>query len=132
MDYQFQCEDPFGLVISGPCGPWGEWSQCNIKKGGASRDTVMQAREDGRPVLKSICRAVLHRLARCRHVFLEAPLGSIAILQPEMQPIKALIDAGKLHFVRADGCALGYADAVSGLPHYKPMGFITSMAVGVE
>jgi hypothetical protein len=72
MDYQFQSEDPYCVVISGPCGPWGEWSRCNLKKGGAARDTVMEARALGRPVLNSICRAVLHRLARCRHVFLEA------------------------------------------------------------
>ena len=37
-----------------------------------------------------------------------------------------------LFFVRANGCALGYVNKESGLPHKKPMGFITDMEAAVD
>jgi hypothetical protein len=49
-----------------------------------------------------------------------------------MKPVKDMILNGTLFFIRADGCMLGYCDADTGNPNYKPMGFITSMPVAVD
>ena len=40
---------------------------------------------------------------------------------------KELLSEGKLYYMRCHGCSLGYKDADSGLPNYKPVGILSSM-----
>jgi len=108
MDLQFQSEDPYCTIVTHPCGPWGNWSRAALGKGGAAAATILEAREHDRPILKLVSRAVEHRVGNSRRVFLEHPLGSEAINQPEMKPVKDMILNGTLFFIRADGCMLGY------------------------
>ena len=54
-------------------------------------------------------------------------MGSLAMKQPEMQPLRDLKDEGLLYLVRVWGCQLGYDDEEAGLPFAKPMEFWTTM-----
>ncbi len=123
-----QCleEDPYFTVVTFPCGPSGNWSRINPAKGGQARHTVEQASEIHRAVLKAANRASVDRVQRNRHVLVEQPRGTEAFGQPEMRETKGLIDKGILMEATPDGCALGYHDAESGLPHIKPMLFYTT------
>ena len=127
VQMELQTEDPYCTVLSHPCGPWSKWSVINISKGGAARDTVLQARENSRGLLKQVNRIVTGRVAAGRHVLLEHPADSLSWSQPEMAGIAKLLQEEKLYYIRCDGCALGYHDHDSGLPHKKPVGIITSM-----
>ena len=44
-----QAEDPYCLISTFPCGPWGAWSRANLAAGGAARETVLQRRAEARP-----------------------------------------------------------------------------------
>lgn len=92
-------------------------------------ETVRKAREEESGTLPAIMTTVLDRVARKRHVLIEQSLGSQVYDEPEMNPIRDLIDEGILFDIRSDGCALGYCDAESGLPNYKPKRFLTSSVV---
>ena len=54
-------------------------------------------------------------------------MGSLAMKQPEMQPLIDLKDEGLLYVVRVYGCQLGYFDEETNLPFAKPMEFWTTM-----
>ena len=127
VNHQMQVEDPYVTVITNPCGPWGAFSRWNISQGGAAKATVLECREQGRPTLRFVNKLVKDRIAMKRHVFLEHPWGSCELDEPEMADVRRLIDKGDLTVVRSDGCRLGYHDSESGLPHMKPMMFITDM-----
>ena len=77
-------------------------------------------------------RAVKHRLGRGAHVLIENPWGSEYLGQEEIKSTRSLIENGKLTVIRADGCALGYRDYDSHLPHYKPMMFVTDMGAAIH
>ena len=78
VQMELQNEDPYCTVLSHPCGPWSKWSVINISKGGAARDTVLQARENSRGLLKQVNRIVTGRVAAGRHVLLEHPADSLS------------------------------------------------------
>ena len=67
------------------------WSVINISKGGAARDTVLQARENSRGLLKQVNRIVTGRVAAGRHVLLEHPADSLSWSQPEMAGLEKLL-----------------------------------------
>eukprot|EP00435_Cladocopium_sp_Y103_P058473 s1160_g20.t1 len=127
LHHDFQQEDPFCTVLTQPCGPWGNWSRFNISKGGSASVTVLQLREDGRPLLKLVNKTIKDRLRANRHVFMEQPLGSQVLDEPEMSDVRQMVEDGTLLFIVVDGCMVGYKDAVTGLPHKKPSFYITSM-----
>ena len=120
-------EDPYVLVITHPCGPWGNWSRFNLAKGGASAETVNLLREENRPVLALVNKVVKDRVKAQRHVFLEQPLGSKSLEEPEMSDVKQMVEEEKLIFLRVDGCMVGYMDAESKKPHNKPSYYLTTM-----
>ena len=127
VNHDMQIEDPYVTVVTHPCGPWGNWSQCNVSRGGAAADTVLQLREEHRPILKLVNRVVVDRVRAKRHIFIEQPYGASSIEEPEMKDVRALIEDGQLVMLKADGCCVGYKDRESGLPHLKPSVYITSM-----
>lgn len=120
-------EDPYVTVITHPCGPWGSWSRFNIAKGGRSADTVLQLREESRPILRTTNKTIKDRVKAKRHVFVEQPFGSESLDEPEMSDVKKMVDDGTLLFIKVDGCMVGYVDAESGLPHKKPSYYLTTM-----
>ena len=122
MNQDLLKEDPFCLVITQPCGPWGNWSRFNLAKGGAAAQ-----RTEGRKILKMVNKTVVDRLKMKRHVFLEQPRGSQWLDEPEMADVKALIDSGDLLMFEVDGCCVGYIDFETGLPNLKPSIYVTSM-----
>eukprot|EP00434_Breviolum_minutum_P038574 symbB.v1.2.034224.t1/scaffold4384.1/size41667/2 len=122
-----QAEDPYCVVITHPCGPWGNWSRFNLAKGGQAAETILGLREDNRPVLKTVNKLVRDRVRGRRHVFLEQPLGSKSLEEPEMADVKKLIEDGELLFIVVDGCMVGYKDAESKKPYYKPSYYVTTM-----
>ena len=122
-----QAEDPYCVVITHPCGPWGNWSRFNIAKGGQVAETILELRDDNRPVLKTVNKLVRDRVRQKRHIFLEQPLGSQSIHEPEMADVKKLIEEGELIYLVVDGCMVGYKDAESKKPYNKPSYYITSM-----
>ena len=67
-------EDPYVSMYTQPCAPWGSWSRSDIAKDGKSAETVLEKREQHRPILKGVNDSVVDRMARGRHVFLEEPL----------------------------------------------------------
>ena len=127
LHQDFQQEDPFCTVLTQPCGPWGNWSRFNISKGGSASVTVLQLREDGRPLLKVVNKTIKDRLRANRHIFMEQPLGSQVLDEPEMADVRKLVEDGTLLFIVVDGCMVGYKDSVTGLPNKKPSFYITSM-----
>lgn len=122
-----QAEDPYCVVITHPCGPWGNWSRFNLAKGGQAAETILGLREDNRPVLKTVNKLVRDRVRGRRRVFLEQPLGSKSLEEPEMADVKKLIEDGELLFIVVDGCMVGYKDAESKKPYYKPSYYVTTM-----
>ena len=127
MNQDLLKEDPFCLVITQPCGPWGNWSRFNLAKGGAAALTVLDQRTEGRKILKMVNKTVVDRLKMKRHVFLEQPRGSQWLDEPEMADVKALINSGDLLMFEVDGCCVGYMDFETGLPNLKPSTYVTSM-----
>ena len=120
-------EDPYLLVITHPCGPWGNWSRFNLAKGGTAAVTIEHLRTEGHEVLKTVNKTVKDRVRAQRHVFLEQPLGSQSLEEPEMADVRRLLDEGSLMFIKVDGCVVGYKDSESGLPHKKPSYYVTSL-----
>ena len=113
-------------MITHPCGPWGNWNRFNLAKGGASAETVNLLREENRPVLALVNKVVKDRVKAQRHVFLEQPLGSKSLEEPEMSDVKQMVEE-KLIFLRVDGCMVGYMDAESKKPRNKPSYYLTTM-----
>ena len=122
-----QTEDPYVTVITHPCGPWGNWSRFNLAKGGQAAATVVENREATKPLLKLVNKTVKDRVKAKRHVFIEQPLGSESLHEPEMADVLEMAKDGRLIFIQVDGCSVGYKDKESGLPHKKPSYYITSM-----
>ena len=120
-------EDPYLTVITHPCGPWGNWSKFNIAKGGQSEITVLNLREESRPLLRLVNKVITDRVKGKRHVFVEQPYGSDSIEEPEMAETRALIEDGSLMALKVDGCQVGYCDRENGLPHHKPSYYLTTM-----
>ena len=120
-------EDPYVVVVTHPCGPWGNWSRFNLARGGIAAVTVDQLREEGRPLLKLVNKVVKERVRQKKHVFLEQPLGSQNLDEPEMHDVKDLVVSGALIYIKVDGCMLGYKDRESGHPHKKPSYYLTTM-----
>ena len=129
LHLDLQQEDPYCTVLTQPCGPWGNWSRFNIAKGGSAGITVQRLREDGRPVLSAVNKTVRDRVKANRHIFLEQPLGSQVLEEPEMSDVKRMVEDGTLLYLVVDGCMVGYKDAVTGIPHRKSSFYITSMLV---
>eukprot|EP00434_Breviolum_minutum_P011223 symbB.v1.2.009904.t1/scaffold605.1/size182108/4 len=127
-----QMEDPYVTVITHPCGPWGNWSRFNIAKGGSTAETVLHLREESRPLLKTVNKIVKDRIRAKRHVFIEQPLGSESLEEPEMADVKKMLEEGVLVMIVVDGCMVGYIDRESGLPHKKPSYYITSLVTAEE
>ena len=127
MNRDMQVEDPYLLVITHPCGPWGNWSRFNLHRGGPAAETVLAKREENRPVLKTVNKSIKDRVKANRRVFVEQPWGSASLDEPEMSDVRALLQSGKLIQIKVDGCMLGYADSESGLPHKKPSYYLTTM-----
>ena len=120
-------EDPYCLILTQPCGPWGNWSRFNLAKGGSAACTVQRLREDGRAVLRSVNKTIRDRVKAGRHVFMEQPLGSQSINEPEMSDVKKMVEDGTLCLIVVDGCMVGYKDRESGLPHKEPSFYVTTL-----
>ena len=89
--------------------------------------TVESNRTEGRQVLTMVNTTVKDRARANRHVFVEQPQGSQWLEEPEMKDVREMIDEGTLLKIDVHGCRRGYHDKESGLPHYKPTTFVTSM-----
>ena len=76
----------------------------------ASRETVLQQRQENRPILKAAANAMVNRLSKGRHVIAEHPLMSEAYDQDEMAALKPYFDDGRLMKVSGYGCDVGYRD----------------------
>lgn len=122
-----QSEDPYVTVVTHPCGPWGNWSRFNLAKGGQAAVTVVENREATKPLLKLVNKTVKDRIRAKRHVFIEQPLGSESLQEPEMADVLEMVNDGRLIFIKVDGCMVGYKDKENGKPHKKPSYYITSM-----
>lgn len=120
LHHDLLLEDPYVVVITYPCGPWGNWSRFNLAKGGVAAETVENLREQGRSALRAVNKTVKDRINASRHVFLEQPRGSQSHDEPEMKKVKRLLEEGKLTKIHVDGCVVGHYDAESKLPHGKP------------
>ena len=120
-------EDPYLLVITQPCGPWGNWARFNLSRGGAAAMTVLDKQTEGRPVLKLVNRAIRDRVRAKRHVFVEQPLGSTWLEEPEMADVNQMLQTGELILLKVDGCQLGYKDLESELPNKKPSQYLTTL-----
>ena len=73
MNRELDSEDPYVLVISHPCSPWGRWAEFNLRKGGAAAATVERHREEQRPCLRTVDSAILNRVSRGRYIIAEHP-----------------------------------------------------------
>ncbi|CAK0887813.1 unnamed protein product [Prorocentrum cordatum] len=131
-DAEITNEEPYCLVVSHPCSPWGNWSRFNMARCPETERKILAKREANRPILRQVDSSVDSRVRRGFHVALEHPQGSEAFDQPEMSRIRSLLDKGILRKVTFDGCQVGYRDAESGLAHRKPMMIITTMDALVE
>lgn len=127
LHIDLQSEDPYVTVITHPCGPWGNWSRFNLAKGGQAAATVVENREATKPLLKLVNKTVKDRIRAKRHVFIEQPLGSESLQEPEMADVLEMVNDGRLIFIKVDGCMVGYKDKENGKPHKKPSYYITSM-----
>ena len=92
-----------------------------MMRGGPARDTVIRLRDEARPHLSLTARVCSTHVKRGRHILVEQPMGSLAMKQPEMQPLRDLKDEGLLYLVRVWGCQLGYVDEETSQPFAKPM-----------
>ena len=127
VNNDLQKEDPYLLVVTQPCGPWGAWSRFNIARGGVAAETVFEKREEGRKVLTTVNRVIRDRVKAKRHVLVEQPRDSEWLYQPEMSDVRRLLEEGVLVKISADGCQLGYLDSDTGLPYCKPTCLYTTM-----
>ena len=91
--------------------------------------TVLELREAGRPILRLVNKVVKDRVKANRHVFVEQPLGSQWLEEEELADVVQLLQNGDLVSIRVDGCQVGYKDRESGLAHFKPSIYITSLLV---
>ena len=91
-----------------------------MSRGGPAAFTLLQLQERGRPSLKLVNDTICKRVKANRHVFVEQPSGSSWLEEPELEGVRALIQSGDLIVIKARRCQLGYEDADSGLPHFKP------------
>ena len=108
FDREAAHEEPYCLVVSHPCSPWGQWSRYNIQKGGETAAKILQKREYSRPILKEVNRSVVYRVTRGGHVVIEQPRDSESYHQPEMDGIQRLLNQGILKSVTFHGCQVGY------------------------
>ncbi|CAK0854593.1 unnamed protein product [Prorocentrum cordatum] len=131
-DAEITNEEPYCLMVSHPCSPWGNWSRFNMARCPESERKILAKREENRPILRQVDSSVDSRVRRGFHVALEHPQGSEAFDQPEMSRIRSLLDTGILKKVTFDGGQVEHRDAESGLAHRKPMMIITTMDTLVE
>ena len=89
--------------------------------------TVMDLREANKPTLSLVNKITKDRIRAKRCIFIEQPLGSTWLKQPECADVLKYIDEGILLVLRVDGCQVGYKDAESGLPNKKPSLYITTL-----
>ncbi|CAK0814360.1 unnamed protein product, partial [Prorocentrum cordatum] len=83
-DAEITNEEPYCLVVSHPCSPWGNWSRFNMARCPESERKILAKREANRPILRQVDSSVDSRVRRGFHVALEHPQGSEAFDQPEM------------------------------------------------
>ncbi|CAK0863333.1 unnamed protein product, partial [Prorocentrum cordatum] len=131
-DAEITNEEPYCLVVSHPCSPWGNWSRFNMARCPETERKILAKREANRPILRQVGSSVDSRVRRGFHVALEHPQGSEAFDQPEMSRIRSLLDKGIPRKVTFDGCQVGCHDAESGLAHRKPMMINATMDTLVE
>lgn len=70
LNQDLRKEDPYCLVLTQPCGPWGNWSRFNLTRGGKAAETVLHQQQEGRKICKNVNEIAFHRLRMKRHVFL--------------------------------------------------------------
>ena len=123
-----RAEDPYLTILTPPCGPWGPWGHFNFAREPAAA-TVESLRDDGRRVLKLVNDIVVERVRHKRHVFMEQPGYQQWLSEPELVGVNNLIANGELQVIHVRGCQLGYTDKETGLPHCKPVTFVTTLLV---
>ena len=70
LNQDLRKEDPYCLVLTQPCGPWGNWRRFNLTRGGKAAETVLHQQQEGRKICKNVNEIAFHRLRIKRHVFL--------------------------------------------------------------
>ena len=121
-------DDPYAITCAPVCTMWSSWT--NMCTGSTCED-ILREREEWRPVIKWIFKIAKQRLALGRQFLMEHPWGSAVWNLPEAHDIltKPPMDQGTMEYleaVRADLCQYGLKDAVTGLPHMKPTGFLAA------
>ena len=79
-----------------------------MAKGGSAAETVILLREENRPVLATVNKVVKDRVKAQRHIFLEQPLGSQSLDEPEMSDVKKMVEEEKLHDLHPSGWMYGW------------------------
>ncbi len=137
LDFEIEAKDPYVITFAPVCGPWGPWSRLNMSKSEKTAQLILDQRDKWYPTLKWMTQLIKKRLQRGRKVLVENPwsseLWSVLCFDKLIQ--ESPQDAETLEFlelVRADLCEYGLQDQQSGLPHYKPTGFLTASATVKE
>ena len=125
--------DPYCLTFAPVCGPWGPWSRLNMAKSEQTCHDILQQRDAWHPCLQWIKKVVRNRLKRGRKVIMENPwsseIWSTLCIDKLIQEAPCDAETGeRLELIRGDQCEYGLVDAVSGIPHQKPTGFLTASA----
>ena len=125
--------DPYCLTFAPVCGPWGPWSRLNMAKSEQTCHDILQQRDAWYPCLQWIKKVVRNRLKRGRKVIMENPwsseIWSTLCIDKLIQEAPCDAETGeRLELIRGDQCEYGLVDAVTGIPHQKPTGFLTASA----
>ncbi len=133
LEAEIDAKDPYAITFAPVCGPWGPWSRLNMSKSESTAQLILDQRDQWYPTLKWMTQLIKKRLQRGRKVLVENPWSSELwsvlcfdkLIQESPQDAETL---EPLELVRADLCEYGLQDQQSGLPHYKPTGFLTASA----
>ena len=131
LEREIDEKDPYLVTFAPVCGPWSAWSKINCSKSEATAKMIYEQRDAWHPTLKWITSMIQKRLSKGRKVLTENPwtseLWSTLCFDKLIQ--RSPTDAEPLEpleLVRADLCEFGLRDEQTGLPHYKPTGFLTA------
>lgn len=131
LEREIEEKDPYLITFAPVCGPWSAWSKVNCSKSEATAELIYNQRDAWYPALKWITNVIKKRISRGRKVLTENPwtseLWNTLCFDKIIQ--QAPVDAETLEpleLVRADLCEFGLRDEQTGLPHYKPTGFLTA------
>ena len=127
LNREMEDEKPTTLVITHPCGAWGNFSRWNLSKGGTTADTVLERRAKERPLLKNLNDRVVTSIKDGVHIVMENPTGSSYLREPEMKDVAKMIEDGILHVAKFHGCMVGYSHPDTDEPHFAPLTIITDM-----